>query len=144
MLTFPFYRATLVVTLLASACLAASAEVIVVVSAKSPATALTQEQAADIFLGRSTTLPGAGAAIPIDQTDGAAPRDEFYQKATSKSSAQLKAYWSKQIFSGKGQPPKAAGDSAAVKAMLATNPNLVGYIDKAAVDATVKPLLTIK
>ncbi|WP_332848664.1 phosphate ABC transporter substrate-binding protein [Massilia sp. S19_KUP03_FR1] len=142
--TFTFYRTTVAVALLASACLAASAEVLVVVSAKSPATALTQEQAADIFLGRSTTLPGAGAAVPIDQAEGAAVRDEFYQKTAGKSGAQLKAYWSKQIFSGKGQPPKAVADSAAVKAQLASNPNMVAYIDKAALDATVKPLLTIK
>lgn len=134
----------LCVALLAGATASASAEVVVVVSAKSAATALTQDQAADIFLGRSNTLPGGGAAVPLDQADGAAIRDEFYQKATAKSGAQLKAYWSKQIFSGKGQPPKAVGDSAAVKAQLAGNPNLVGYIDKAAVDATVKPLLTIK
>lgn len=134
----------LIAALLAGAAAPASAEVIVVVSAKSSATALTQEQAADIFLGRSTTLPGAGNAVPLDQADGAAIRDEFYQKTASKNAAQLKAYWSQKIFSGKGQPPKSAADSAAVKAMLAGNPNMVGYIDKAAVDATVKPLLTIK
>jgi ABC-type phosphate transport system substrate-binding protein len=142
--TTPYFRCTLVVALLASACLAASAEVIVVVSAKSPATTLTQDQAADIFLGRSNSLPGAGTAVPIDQAEGAAIRDEFYQKAVSKSGPQLKAYWSQKIFSGKGQPPKAVGDSAAVKTLLASNPNMVGYIDKAALDATVKPLLTIK
>lgn len=144
MRTLPFFRSTLIVALLATACLAASAEVIVVVSAKSPATALTQEQAADIFLGRSNSLPGAGTAVPIDQAEGAALRDEFYQKSASKSGPQLKAYWSQKIFSGKGQPPKAVGDSAAVKTLLASNPNMVGYIDKAAMDATVKPLLTIK
>lgn len=144
MRTFPRYASTLIAALLAGACLTASAEIVVVVSAKSTATALTQDQAADIFLGRSNALPGAGAAVPVDQAEGAAIRDEFYQKAAGKSGAQLKAYWSKQIFSGKGQPPKAVGDSAAVKTLLASNPNMVGYIDKAAVDATVKPLLTVK
>lgn len=135
---------TLLAALLAGACAGAGAEVVVVVSAKSPATALTEEQAADIFLGRSNVLPGAGTAVPIDQAEGAAPRDEFYQKAVSKSSAQLKAYWSQKIFSGKGQPPKAVGDSAAVKTLIAGNPNMIGYIDKAALDASVKPLLTVK
>lgn len=144
MRTFPQVCSTLIAALLAGTCLYASAEVVVVVSAKSTATVLTQDQAADIFLGRSTTLPGAGVAVPIDQADGAATRDEFYQKTAAKNATQLKAYWSKLIFSGKGQPPKVVGDSAAVKTLLASNPNLVGYIDKAAVDATVKPLLTIK
>ena len=144
MRTFPHYFSRFTVALLASACLTASAEIVVVVSAKSTATALTQDEAADIFLGRSNVLPGAGAVVPIDQTEGAALRDEFYQKAAGKSGAQLKAYWSKQIFSGKGQPPKAVGDSAAVKTLLASNPNMVGYIDKSALDASVKQLLSVK
>lgn len=124
--------------------LPAFADVVVIVSAKSSASALTEEQAADIFLGKSNSLPGAGQAVPVDQSEGAAPRELFYAKAAGKNTAQLKAYWSKQIFSGKGQPPKESGDSAAVKALVAGNPNIIGYIDKSAVDATVKVLLTVK
>jgi ABC-type phosphate transport system substrate-binding protein len=120
------------------------AEAVVVVSAKSGASALTVDQASDIFLGKSNSLPGGGQAVPIDQSDGTGARDEFYQKATGKNSAQVKAYWSKQIFSGKGQPPKEAGDNASVKTLLSSNPNMIGYIDKSAVDATVKVLLSIK
>lgn len=126
------------------ATLPALAEVVVVVSAKSAATALTAEQASDIFLGRTNTMPGGGAAVPIDQSEGAAARDLFYQKATGKNAAQVKAFWSKQIFSGKGTPPKDGGNDAAVKALVAANPNLIGYIDKGAVDGSVKALLTVK
>jgi hypothetical protein len=136
-------RAGALAALLLGAASMAQAEIVVVVSAKSGATALTATQAADIFLGKSSALPGGGQAVPIDQTEGGALRDEFYQKALGKSAPQLKAYWSKQVFSGKGQPPKVAGDGAAVKALIATNPNMVGYIDKSAVDGTVKVLLSI-
>jgi ABC-type phosphate transport system substrate-binding protein len=129
MIKTPLINAMLAALLLGT-CVSAAAEVVVVVSAKSSATALTQEQAADI--------------VPVDQAEGAGPRDEFYQKSAGKNAAQLKAYWSQRIFSGKGQPPKAAGDNGAVKAMLAANPTMVGYIDKSAVDASVKPLLTVK
>ena len=122
----------------------AQAEVVVVVSAKSTATALTAEQAADIFLGRSTTLPGASEVIPVDQPEGVPARDIFYQKITGKNPAQVKAYWSKLIFSGKGKPPKDAGSDAGVKTMLAANPNLIGYIDNSALDNSVKVLLTVK
>ena len=120
------------------------AEVAVVVSAKSGATTLSADQVSDIFLGKANALPGAGQAVPIDQSDSSGVREEFYQKATSKNAAQVKAYWAKQIFSGKGQPPKEVGDSAAVKTLLASNPNMIGYIDKGSVDASVKVLLTIK
>ena len=123
---------------------AAHAEVIVVVSAKSGASAISAEQAADIFMGKVNTLPGAGAAVPVDQGEASPVREEFYQKVTGKSTTQVKAYWAKQIFTGKGQPPKEVGDSASVKALVAGNPNLIGYIDKAALDASVKQLLSIK
>lgn len=129
---------------LCSIALSSRADVVVVVSAKSAATALSADQAAEIFLGRAATLPGAGAVVPIDQSEGSAARDLFYQKATGKNAAQVKAYWSKQIFSGKGTPPKDGGNDGAVKAMVAANPGLVGYIDKGALDASVKALLTIK
>ena len=117
------------------------AEVVVVVSAKSAAGTLTAAQAADIFLGKSATFPSGGQAIPIDQSEGSAIRDEFYTKVGGKSAAQVKAYWSKIIFSGKGQPPKEVADSAAVKKLVADNPNVIGYIDKAAVDGSVKVVL---
>ena len=96
------------------------------------------------LLGKNSALPGGGAATPVDQADGSPLRDQFYTKVSSKSAAQMKAYWAKQIFTGKGQAPKEAGDSAAVKAAVAGNPNLIGYIDRSAVDATVKVLLTVK
>jgi ABC-type phosphate transport system substrate-binding protein len=119
------------------------AETVVVVSAKSSATALTMDQVSDIFLGKSAVLPGGGQAVPVDQADGAL-REDFYHKATGKTGAQVKAFWSKQIFTGKGQPPKEVGDSAAVKALVANNPNLIGYIDKSALDGSVKSVLSVK
>jgi ABC-type phosphate transport system substrate-binding protein len=117
------------------------ADVAVVVSAKSAAGNLTAAQAADIFLGKATSFPSGGQAIPIDQNEGSAIRDEFYTKIGGKSAAQVKAYWSKIIFSGKGQPPKEVADSAAVKKLIADNPNVIGYIDKGAVDGSVKVVL---
>lgn len=124
--------------------LPAFAEIVVIVSAKSAATALTEQQAADVFLGKSSALPGGGQAVPVDQSESSAVREQFYTKVAGKTGAQMKAYWSKLIFTGKGQAPKDAGDSAAVKALVAGNPNIIGYIDKSAADATVKVLLTIK
>lgn len=121
----------------------AAAEVVVVVSAKSPAGNITSDQAADIFLGKLGAIPGAAAVVPIDLADGAA-RNEFYQKVAGRTQPQVKAYWSKQIFTGKGQPPREVADAGAAKAMLAGNPNLIAYFDKSAVDASVKVLLTVK
>jgi hypothetical protein len=71
-------------------------------------------------------------------------RAEFYKKATGRDAAQIKALWSRLVFSGKAQPPKELADSAAVKKAVAADPKAVGYIEKAAVDGSVKVLATIE
>lgn len=113
------------------------ADVAVVVSSKSKVGELTRSQVAEIFLGKLSTFPDGSQAIPLEQTDGSVGREEFHSKFTNKTTAQLKAYWSKMVFSGKGAPPKEVG-TADMKKLLADNPNTVGYIEKSAVDGSVK------
>lgn len=116
----------------------AHAEMVVVVSEKNPLATLTENQVADIFLGRTGYFPGGGPATPIDQSDDSPNRAEFYRTITGKSPAQLKAYWSKQIFTGRGQPPREIGDDAAVKKLLVARPDMIGYIDSGAQDPRLK------
>jgi ABC-type phosphate transport system substrate-binding protein len=75
---------------------------------------------------------------PVDQPESAQLRAEFYKKVADKDLAQAKALWSKLVFTGKATPPKEAANSAEVKKALAANPKAIGYIEKSAVDATVK------
>ncbi|GAB3355296.1 ABC transporter substrate-binding protein [Giesbergeria sinuosa] len=126
--------------LLSQAC---SAQVAVVVGAQSSATALTTEQASALFLGKSDQLAGVGAVVLLDQPESVAVREQFYTKVTGKSAAQVKAAWARLVFSGKAALPKEVGSSAEVKKMLGSNPKAIGYIEKSAVDASVKVLLTV-
>jgi ABC-type phosphate transport system substrate-binding protein len=121
-----------------AAILPARAETVVIVSAKNPATRMFSEQAAQFFLGKSTMF------TPVDQADGSAIRNEFYKKVADKDAAQVKAIWSKLIFTGKAQAPKEFKTSAEVKKAVADDPKAIGYIDKSAVDDTVKVILTLQ
>jgi ABC-type phosphate transport system substrate-binding protein len=121
--------------------MAATADVVVVVSAKSAVTTLSKSQAVDIFLGRVSRFPNGVLAVPIDQTDGSSIRDEFYAKMAGKSPAQIKAYWSKIIFTGRGQPPKTVSNSIEMKKRLLENPTAIGYIEDSKVDDSVRVLL---
>jgi ABC-type phosphate transport system substrate-binding protein len=121
---------------------AAFSQVAVVVSAKSTATAMTNDQAAALFLGKSDQIPGVGTALLLDQSESSAVREQFYSKVAGKSGSQVKAAWSRLVFSGKATPPKEIATSAEVKKMVANNANAIGYIEKSAVDASVKVLLT--
>ncbi|MEA5097677.1 MAG: phosphate ABC transporter substrate-binding protein [Burkholderiaceae bacterium] len=130
--------------LLSAGATAATAEVVVVVSAKSTVKVLNNNQAADIFLGKTSRLPTGEAVVPVDQTDGSDIWDEFYMKLIGKSPAQIKSYWSKIIFTGKGQPPRELMDSKAVKKAVTAIPNRIGYIKRSEVDASVRVVMVIE
>ncbi len=123
---------------------AGASELVVIMSAKSPVASLRQEQVADIFLGQIASLPGGGEVVAVDNVIGSIERDEFYNKVTSKTRPLVKAYWTKMIFTGRGQPPKEVGGSAAIRKMVADNPGLIGYIDKSALDPSVKAVLLVR
>jgi ABC-type phosphate transport system substrate-binding protein len=122
---------------------AASAQVVVVVNPKSGAANLTAEQVASLFLGKASSLPG-GLSQPVDLPESNPARDQFYNKVAGKNSAQVKAIWARLAFSGKGTPPKELPASAEVKKHVAASAEAIGYIEKSALDASVKAVLTLE
>ncbi|MAY14661.1 MAG: phosphate ABC transporter substrate-binding protein [Oceanospirillaceae bacterium] len=116
----------------------ANAEVAVIVSASNANSALDQDTISRVFLGKTSNFPDGSQAIPVDQNEGSASREAFNDKVLGKSSSQLKAYWSRLIFTGKGTPPKESGSDADIKNLVAKNPNLIGYVDSSVVDSSVK------
>jgi ABC-type phosphate transport system substrate-binding protein len=114
----------------------AYADVVVVVSAKSTTTTMTAEEISQIYLGKSKALK------PVE-TAGAPIRSQFYSKVAGKDEAQVKAIWSKLVFTGKATAPKELPTSADVVKAVAADPNAIGYVDKSAVDASVKIVYTV-
>lgn len=123
---------------------ASAAELVVIVSAKSALTTLRADQVAAIFLGQSARFPDGTEAAPLDQRLGTPQRDEFYLRVTNKTPALLKAWWSKMVFTGRGQPPLEAPDSAAVRRCVAGRADTIGYIDRAALDPSVRAVLVVQ
>ena len=116
------------------------ADIAIIVNPANTAT-ITQDDVSKIFLGKAKTFPNGDPVVPINQ--GGAMADEFNDKVLSKSSTQMKAYWSKLVFTGKGTPPKEASGDDEAKKLVSENPNLIGYIDAAKVDDSVKVILTL-
>ena len=123
---------------------ASAAELVVIVSARSPAPLLHADQVAAIFLGQSAQLPDGASVAAVDQPVGSPNRDAFYMRVAAKSPALLKAYWSKLLFTGRGQPPREVNDDAAVRKLVADSPGMIGYIDRSALDASVRPVLVLR
>ena len=122
---------------IAAAALPASAEIVVIVNKDNPASRMFSEQASQFFLGKSAMF------TPVDQSEGSKIRADFYQKVADKDPAQVKAIWSKLVFTGKATPPKEFKSNAEVKKAVADDPKAIGYIDKSAADDSVKVILTL-
>ena len=114
----------------------ADSAVVVVVNPAAPN--LTKDQVADLFLGKSKSLK------PLDLPNSAPAKADFYRLVTGHDLAQVKATWSRLLFTGQGQPPKELPDAAAVKKAVAADPKAIGYIAKSEVDDSVKVVLTVQ
>lgn len=139
-----YLRQLLILGTLAVTSAHAAAELVVVVSSRNPVAVMNADQVSAIFLGQAARFPDGAVAVAIDQQVGAVGRDDFYRQVAGKSPALLKAHWSKMVFTGRGQPPREAATDAGVRRLVAENPSMIGYIDRAALDASVRPVLVLR
>lgn len=116
---------------------AAAEEIVVIVNPQNPATKMHTEQAAQFFLGKSSMF------TPVDLPENSPVRADFYKKVTDKDASQVKAIWSKLVFTGKATMPKEYRSAAEVKKAVAADVNAIGYIEKSALDGSVKAILSV-
>lgn len=119
----------LLLTLAAAALAPLAYAQVVIVNAGDGAAELSKDQVAAIFSGKDKSL------TPVDN---AALRDSFYQNVVGKSSDQVKAYWAKLEFTGKGKVPREEANGKAVASFIASTPGTIGYVDAGDVGAGVK------
>jgi hypothetical protein len=114
----------------------ACGEVAVIVHPSNPTASMSADQVANLFLGKTSEL------TPVDLPENSPVRTELYKKVTDKDAAQVKAIWTRLIFTGKATPPKEVASGAAAKQAVADNPKAISYIDKSEVDGSVKVVYT--
>ena len=96
-----------------------------------------------LFLKRKTTLEDGGSVevkmlkhqLPIGQS--------FSRNVLQMSGSRLAAYWSRNIFTGEGQPPEQLETEEAMLEWVAATDNAIGFVDIMRVDDRVKVLLTV-
>jgi hypothetical protein len=122
--------------------LGVAAEIVVVVH-PSNNNAVTQADLEPLFMVKKSTFADGTKASPYYLTADDAVRNQFDEKILGKSSGQLKAYWSKLVFTGKGTPPTELTNSAEAVAKVAADPAAIAYVDKGAVTGAVKVVLSL-
>lgn len=120
----------------------AQAEVFIVTHKDAP-DHFNKAELIELFMGKSSALPDGRRAVPIDQPESSPVREEFYYKLTGKSPAQVRAYWAKLSFTGKGTPPRTASNGAEARKTVASTPGAISYVSKADLDPSVKVVFTL-
>ncbi|MFA9218610.1 MAG: hypothetical protein ACEQSK_16115 [Sphingomonadaceae bacterium] len=113
------------------------AELAVIVNRHNPVTHMAPSQAAQFFLGGSVQF------TPIEQADEVPVHAEFCRKVLEKSPDQVNAIWSVIVFTARGRPPREYKSSAEVKRAVAADVNAIGYIEKSAVDDSIKVVILV-
>jgi hypothetical protein len=105
--------------------------------------AIAQADLEPLFMAKKSTFADGSKASPYYLSADDAVRNQFDEKILGKSSGQLKAYWSKLVFTGKGTPPPELANSAEAVAKVAADPAGIAYVDKGAVTSAVKVVLSL-
>lgn len=118
------------------------AELVVISSAQSNTPALSIEQVERLMLGKDIALPNGTMAQTLDLPRGAT-RESFYQRVAGRNSIQMTAYWSRMVFTASARPPKEVASEQDMIDQVLQQPGRIGYVERSAVDARVKILLSL-
>jgi len=121
--------------------IAAHADVVVIGNKAGPVSSMTEKQVNDIYLGKVANLPDGSPVEFVDLPADSPVRDEFYDKVIGKDAAQIKAYWAKRVFTGKGTPPEIKSNESSVVQWVNGGVGRIGYVSPGAADSSVKVLL---
>ncbi|WP_206485668.1 phosphate ABC transporter substrate-binding protein [Thalassotalea sp. G2M2-11] len=113
------------------------AEVAVIVNPANTST-IDKKLIKKIFTGKVKSFPSGNSVVAINQASANELTAEFNDKVLNKSSSQIKAYWSKQLFTGKGTPPKEVDSDSEVIKLVASDPNMIGYVSPSSLTDKVK------
>lgn len=122
---------------------AASADIAIIVNINNNNT-ITEKDINRIFLGKNKSFSSGDSVKAVNLKSGNTIRTEFEKKALGKSGKQVKAYWSKLIFSGKAKPLVESGSEAEALKYVAENPQSIAYIDANKINDTVKVVKVFK
>ncbi len=131
------------VTLMAGALPAQQKTFKVVVNKSNPVSSLTQKQVSNFFLKKVTKWSNGENVQPLDLIETSAVREKFSKDIHSRKVSSIKAYWQKQIFSGRKIPPPEKKSAREVLSFVSNNPGAIGYIS-ATINETTRNVKVVK
>jgi len=140
-LTFALFLMLLGTTLYMQRLDASAHQISVIVNMNNATEVMSAREVRKLFLGKSRKLPDGSRALLVSND---LIRSEFNRSALGKADSQVKAAWSRLLFSGRAKRPVAFSDPADVVQFVSANVNAVGYVLSSELRAGVKSVHTLK
>jgi len=107
---------------------AAAADFVVVVNTANQQAALPAAEVSNMFLQKTHQWQSGERVRPVDLPEASPARESFSKAVHGRSTAAVKAYWQKMIFSGIDLPPPEKRSAAEVLAYVHDHPGGIGYV----------------
>ena len=132
-----------VVILLSCLPLSGMAEIAIVTHADSSISRLSENDARQLFRGQVRAIDGERIQI-LDLPQSDELRQSFYQKLLGRTPEQMRAHWTRMVFTGQGQLPREAANQREMRLMVSGAPGHIGYLPMSEVDGSMKVLYVIQ
>ncbi len=103
---------------------------------------ITREDLYRLYFGKRSKLPPDAQLTPVVNDGDEALLHYFSNLMLHRSTRQLRSYWARQLFTGKGTPPVRVKNSIDLKELIAANPKFIGYLWESDLDASVRVVLS--
>ncbi len=119
-----------------------TAELVVVVGSNSGVTTLTENEVRQLFSGQLKTV-GGKRLQPLDLPSNSGDRDAFYAKLMGRSPEQMRAYWTRLIFTGQGKPPREVANAQELTGLVGSG-EYIGYLPAEAAVGNIRVLYRLQ
>lgn len=119
------------------------ADVYVIGHANTEVSTLSKSQVADLYLGRTRTLPSGEFALVFDQPRDSQIRERFFKAVANMPLTQVNAYWSRLMFTGQVQPPIQLPSDQSILEVVGRNASAVGYVTQSPKEKNVRVLMVL-
>jgi len=105
------------------------AEGVVVITSEDNKENITEDDVRNIFLGKVGEFSSGKKAEPLNIISTDPSYEIFSRRVLRKSPSQLRAYWAKRVFTGKGLPPVVVGTKEELLEAVTEKDSRISYVE---------------
>ena len=101
---------------------------VVIVNADNPVSEISKSDLSGFLLKKKSKWSNGTSVEPADLDSSSEVRAAFSEAVHGRTVASIKNYWQRQIFSGRGVPPKEVKSDSEMVSHVSADPGAIGYV----------------